>query len=364
MMYHQTRSHQSQAGVVAGSHEGLVDDPGPFEIQPDHVRLDWPVQRSSQGTPDMTDPVGSSMRGRELSVLAVGHPSKRLVDGDSGRRGQDPGLSQPASDGLADPARSLDDRPAPDQHAPHRRPEPFGEAKTGAVEESGEGGELVPAGRRGFPQPCPVEMELDSLGPREVGDALHLRQRLDGTVQGVLQADDRRRRGMDVVSPHDVLLDLLQGRVSAVARLDPVHRRSAERCHPSGFPPSDVRSSIAEDRVGRWLAQQRSKPDLVGHGARHHEQGRLVLCPRRHVRFQVDGAAVVTEDVIPEGAVDHRRQHRCRRSRHHVTYISSVLALLSDLDRMRSIASPFPSSRLPRGSPGGVMIELARAYTG
>ena len=58
--------------------------------------------------------------------------------------------------------------------------------------------------------------------------------------------------------------------------------------------------------------------DLVGHGARGHEQSGLVAEERRDMALQLVDRRILAEHVIAHGRGVHRREHRGRGPGHRV----------------------------------------------
>lgn len=191
-----------------------------FQIQPAHVRLDGLRRAASEVSPQLLDASRGVVRGLEKTTLAVGVLSKRHIDSDASGGRDDARLPKPAADRLAHPPPLPDDALGADEDAADRGAQALGEAQADGVEAGAELGQGAGAAGDDLPEARAVAVHADAVLARERRDAPHLRQRRDQAVEGVLEADDPRRADVDVVAQDDVLLDIFQRKVAAVARLD------------------------------------------------------------------------------------------------------------------------------------------------
>lgn len=160
------------------------------------------------------------MCGLEEAAPAAGVLSERHVDGNASGGGDDARLPQPAADRLAHPPPLPDEALGADDDAADRGAQALGEAQADGVEAGAELGQGAGAAGDDLPEARTVAVHADAVPARERRDAPHLLQRHDQAVEGVLEADDPRRTGVDVVAEDDVLLYVFEAKVAAVARPD------------------------------------------------------------------------------------------------------------------------------------------------
>lgn len=219
-MHHQPAPQHLHPLPHPHRHEILNLTPGLRQVQPHHVRLDGETQPTPPPHPHVRHASRLLMARAQLAPGPTHAGAEGLVDAHPGRRADDAGLPHPAADTLADPARALDEGLVADEDAADGRAEAFAEAEADAVET---GAVLVQrAGARddGLPEPGAVEVGADAVRARPGRDGAGVGEREHGAVERVLEADDARRAGVDVVAQDGVLLHVGEGQVVGVLRDD------------------------------------------------------------------------------------------------------------------------------------------------
>ena len=307
--------------MVLGNFGKIIgSQPRRLQIQPDHVRLHWMSQLSPTTRPHVGDPCGTGVCLGELPTFAARTRPKRLLDGHSSGGREHARLPDPTPNRLAEPPRLLDKLLRPDNDTADRGAETLRKTQAHAVKQASVLGETPGPRYRSFPEPRPVQMDLDVVGMRPFRDPTRFRQRHDHAVQGVFQADQLRRAVVDVVVENGARLDIFERKMDSVLRHDTLDHCAGERAHAARLVAHDMRSMVAEDGVG-GLHEMGPYRYLVAHRAGHDQQRILMVGPLRNIGLEILRDGVLVEDVVQKGGLADGFEHGRGRLGHRVAWL-------------------------------------------
>lgn len=234
-MHHQPTAQHLHPLPHPDRHEILHPAPGPFQIQPHHIRLDGETQPTAPPHPHVRHPSRPVVTGAQLPPRPTHAGAESLVDAHAGRGADDARLAHAAADAFPHPSGALDEGGVADEDAADRGAEALAEAEADAVEAGAVVVERGPAGRDGLPEAGAVEVGADAVVAGPGGDGAGVGEREEGAVEGVLEADDAGGAGVDVVGQDGVALHVGQGQVVAVLRHDAGDEGAGQGGDAAGF---------------------------------------------------------------------------------------------------------------------------------
>ena len=310
--------------------------------------------------------VGAHLTGIELDARQLGQRHRQpggvrvvhgqvrrpLAQGHEPGRGEHPHLPHAAAQHLPHPPRLVDEVARAAEERADRRAEPLGEREHHRVEAGAEarGGDAERRG--GVEQAGAVQVDRqpvaaghgdEGLEPRSVGD------RAAGQVVGVLDLDHAGARPIREVG-RDGRLD--RRRVEqTVGRGERTRQQAGERGHGAHLVMEDVARRVADHLAPRPAVEV--ERDLVAHGARGHEERRLLPHGRRRLRLEHGDGRVLAIGVVADLGRGHGAAHLV------VRFGDGVGA---EVDEVRSPHPPAPSpiSLPPPGRGGDATYSSSR----
>ena len=227
--------------------------------------------------------------------------------------GQHPRLTHAATHHFARPMGFLNERLRTHEYRAHGAPQAFAQTQGHAVKHAAvrtKGLSIAPLASLdpSVPHTGAVKVKFESACPAGFGELLqfiHAPNRPAAFVARVFNGD-QRRSCVVAVGRVDVGQHVVHRVASTMAMQQP-HRRPGVPRDAAPFVVVNVRQFVAHHFVSR--AGVNLDRDLVGHGARWTEQGRLVPRQLCAASLQRLNALVLPKDVIPEECVLHGEAH-------------------------------------------------------
>lgn len=171
----------------------------------------------------------------------------------------------------------------------------------------------------GLPKTGAIEVDFDTVVPREGGDGLTVCHRKNLAAEGIFEGDEAGWRMVDIVVEDGMRLYIPQRKTVTVGRDDTSDQGTTETGYSAGFPFEDMGSVVAEDRV-RGLGEVGADGDLISHGAGEDKESSGKAGELCDVGFEGICGRVFDEDVVKEGSVLDGGEHGSGRGSDNITY--------------------------------------------